>query len=265
MKKIKSLLVAGIIALAVTSCEAPKLGYFQDVQSGEIEQLSVPQMVRLQPGDKLSILVSSKNPELAYLFNLPVVGHYQSSTSGRGLTTSTVSHYTVDADGTIDFPVLGRLSVMGLTRSEVSALVKNKLLLSDMIKDPVVTVDFLDMYFSVTGEVAKPGRFIINHDKTTLFDALSQAGDITIFGKRDNVLIMREENGLQKAYRIDLRNAQELYSSPAFYIQQNDMIYVEPNAKRARESQASGNSWLQPSLWISLASFAVSLAVLIIK
>ena len=265
MKKIKNLLVAGIIALAVTSCEAPKLGYFQDVQSGEIEQLSVPQMVRLQPGDKLSILVSSKNPELAYLFNLPVVGHYQSSTSGRGLTTSTVSHYTVDADGTIDFPVLGRLSVMGLTRSEVSALVKNKLLLSDMIKDPVVTVDFLDMYFSVTGEVAKPGRVIINHDKTTLFDALSQAGDITIFGKRDNVLIMREENGQQKAYRIDLRNAQELYSSPAFYIQQNDMIYVEPNAKRARESQASGNSWLQPSLWISLASFAVSLAVLIIK
>ena len=265
MKKIKNLLVAGIIALAVTSCEAPKLGYFQDVQSGEIEQLSVPQMVRLQPGDKLSILVSSKNPELAYLFNLPVVGHYQSSTSGRGLTTSTVSHYTVDADGTIDFPVLGRLSVMGLTRSEVSALVKNKLLLSDMIKDPVVTVDFLDMYFSVTGEVAKPGRFIINHDKTTLFDALSQAGDITIFGKRDNVLIMREENGQQKAYRIDLRHAQELYSSPAFYIQQNDMIYVEPNAKRARESQASGNSWLQPSLWISLASFAVSLAVLIIK
>ena len=265
MKKIKNLLVAGIIALAVTSCEAPKLGYFQNVQSGEIEQLSVPQMVRLQPGDKLSILVSSKNPELAYLFNLPVVGHYQSSTSGRGLTTSTVSHYTVDADGTIDFPVLGRLSVMGLTRSEVSALVKNKLLLSDMIKDPVVTVDFLDMYFSVTGEVAKPGRVIINHDKTTLFDALSQAGDITIFGKRDNVLIMREENGQQKAYRIDLRNAQELYSSPAFYIQQNDMIYVEPNAKRARESQASGNSWLQPSLWISLASFAVSLAVLIIK
>ena len=265
MKKIKNLLVAGIIALAVTSCEAPKLGYFQDVQSGVIEQLSVPQMVRLQPGDKLSILVSSKNPELAYLFNLPVVGHYQSSTSGRGLSTSTVSHYTVDADGTIDFPVLGRLSVMGLTRSEVSALVKNKLLLSDMIKEPVVTVDFLDMYFSVTGEVAKPGRFIINHDKTTLFDALSQAGDITIFGKRDNVLIMREENGQQKAYRIDLRNAQELYSSPAFYIQQNDMIYVEPNAKRARESQASGNSWLQPSLWISLASFAVSLAVLIIK
>ena len=134
-----------------------------------------------------------------------------------------------------------------------------------MIKDPVVTVDFLDMYFSVTGEVSKPGRFIINHDKTTLFDALSQAGDITIFGKRDNVLVLREEDGQQKAYRIDLRNSQELYTSPAFYVQQNDMIYVEPNAKRARESQASGNSWLQPSLWISLASFAVSLAVLIIK
>ena len=109
MKKIKKFLAVAFIALMVSSCSAPKLGYFQDVQSGAVEELAAPRMVRLQPGDKLSILVSSKNPELAYLFNLPVVGHYQSSTSGRGLTTSTVSHYTVDSDGTIDFPVLGRL------------------------------------------------------------------------------------------------------------------------------------------------------------
>lgn len=265
MKRIRIIYAAAIVALLFTSCEAPKLGILQDVQSGVVEQLSKPEYVRLQPGDKLSILVSSKNPELAYLFNLPVVGHYQSSTSGRGLTTSTVSHYTVDTDGWIDFPVLGKLKVEGLTRSEVSDLVKSKLLLSDMIKDPIVTVDFLDMYFSVTGEVSKPGRFIINHDKTTLFDALSQAGDITIYGKRDNVLVMREENGQQKAYRIDLSNSKDLYSSPAFYIQQNDLVYVEPNAKRARESQAMGNSWLQPSLWISLASFTTSVLVLILK
>lgn len=266
MKRIKILYVAAVLtALLFTSCETPKLGYFQDVKSGTIAELTRPEFVRLQAGDKLSILVSSKNPELAYLFNLPVIGHYQSSTSGRGLSTSTVSHYTVDTDGTIDFPVLGKLTVLGLTRSDVSNLVKNKLLLSDMIKDPVVTVDFLDMYFSVTGEVSKPGRFIINHDKTTLFDALSQAGDITINGRRDNVLILREEGGKQVAYRLDLRNSNEIYTSPAFYIQQNDVVYVEPNAKRARESQATGNSWLQPSLWISLASFLVSLAVLIIK
>lgn len=266
MKRTKILLASTVIAvILLTSCEAPKLGWLQDVQTGTIEQLSSPQYVKLQPGDKLSILVSSKNPELAYLFNLPVVGHYTSSTSGRGLTTSTVSHYTIDSDGTIDFPVLGKLSIAGLTRSEVANLVKSKLLLSDMIKDPVVTVDFLDMYFSVTGEVAKPGRFIINHDKTTLFDALSQAGDITIFGKRDNVLVVREENGKQVAYRLDLRNAKEVYSSPAFYIQQNDLVYVEPNAKKARESQAMGNSWLQPSLWISLASLTTSLLVLIFR
>lgn len=265
MKRIYYLFAVALALSMFTSCEAPKLGYFQDVQSGTIADLSNPEFVKLQPGDKLSILVSSKNPELAYLFNLPVVGHYQSSTSGRGLTTSTVSHYTVDANGSIDFPVLGRLNVLGLTRSEVSQLVKNKLLLSDMIKDPIVTVDFLDMYFSVTGEVSKPGRFIINHDKTTLFDALSQAGDITINGRRDNVLVLREVAGKQVAYRLDLRNAQEIYSSPAFYIQQNDVLYVEPNTKKARESQAMGNSWLQPSLWISLASFVTSVLVLILK
>lgn len=266
MKRFKNYLAVAILAtILFTSCETPKLGYFQDVQTGTIAELSQPEYVRLHPGDKLSILVSSKNPELAYLFNLPVVGHYQSSTSGRGLSTSTVSHYTIGTDGTIDFPVLGKLAVSGLTRSEVANLVKSKLLLSDMIKDPVVTVDFLDMYFAVTGEVSKPGRFIINHDKTTLFDALSQAGDITINGRRDNVLILREVDGKQVAYRLDLRNSKEIYSSPAFYIQQNDVVYVEPNAKRARESQATGNSWLQPSLWISLASFLVSLAVLIIK
>lgn len=265
MKKNRILYAVAVTAILLTSCEAPKLGILQDVQSGMVEQLSNPQYVRLQPGDKLSILVSSKNPELAYLFNLPVVGHYQSSTSGRGLSTSTVSHYTLDSDGSIDFPVLGRLNISGMTRSEVSSLIKNKLLLSDMIKDPVVTVDFLDMYFSVTGEVSKPGRFIINHDKTTLFDALSQAGDITIYGKRDNVLVMREENGKQMAYRVNLSNSKDLYSSPAFYIQQNDLVYVEPNAKKARESQSSGNSWLQPSLWISLASFATSLMVLILN
>ncbi len=265
MKIKNKLIVLAASMLLLGSCNAPQLGYFQGVQTGAMEQLPTPNYIKLQPGDKLSILVSSKNPELAYLFNLPVIGHYQSSTSGKGLTTSTVSHYTVDNNGFIDFPVLGQLAVSGKTRAEVASLVKNKLLLSDMIKDPVITVDFLDMYYSVFGEVSKPGRFIVDHDKVTLLDALSQAGDLTINGKRENVLVMRNENGQQVSYRIDLRDPKSLYTSPAFYLQQNDMVYVEPNEKKARESTSIGNDLQRPSTWISVASFAVSLLVLIIK
>ena len=124
---------------------------------------------------------------------------------------------------------------------------------------------FLDLYFSVMGEVKTPGRFLIDHDKTTLLDALSRAGDLTIYGKRDNVLVMREENGKQMTYRIDLSNAASLYNSPAFYLKQEDIVYVEPNERRAREATPLGNSLANPSLWVSVASFTMSLAVLIFK
>ena len=115
------------------------------------------------------------------------------------------------------------------------------------------------------GEVKSPGRFIIDHDKVTLLDALSQAGDLTINGLRNNVLVMRDEDGKETAYRVDLTNAESLYGSPAFYLKQNDIIYVEPNAKRARESTGTGNAFQNPSLWISLASLLTTITVLIVK
>lgn len=263
--KIKNLILAASVAVCLASCEAPKLGYFQGVKSGDVFELAHKQDIRINPGDKLSILVSSKTPELAYLYNLPVVGHYQSATSGKGLTASTVSHYTVDANGDIDFPILGKMHIAGMTRSEIGELVKNRLVNTDQLKDPTITVDFLDMYFSVMGEVLRPGRFIIDHDKVTLLDALSQAGDLTINGRRDNVLVTRVEDGKQIFYRVDLSDSNTLYSSPAFYLRQNDIVFVEPNAKKAREATAVGNAFLQPSLWISVVSLATSIAVLVKK
>ena len=265
MKYLSKFLLLGLAVFGISSCNTPKLGYFQNVENGYVHQLGDPKFIRIQPGDKLSILVSSKNPELAYLFNLQVGSHYQSSTSGKGLGTASVANYTVVNKGNIDFPVLGQMHIAGMTRTEVAQHVKNKLLLGDMIKDPTVTVDFLDMYLSVMGEVNRPGRFIIDHDKVTLLDALSQAGDLTINGRRDNVLVMREENGQQLAYRVNLTDEKSLFDSPAFYLQQNDKVYVEPNEKKARESTAIGNDLLRPSMWLSLASFTVSLLVLIFK
>jgi polysaccharide export outer membrane protein len=253
------------VIFAFSSCNTPKLGYFQDVQSGQTQQLMDAKLVTIQPGDKLSILVGSKDPGLAYLFNLQIVGRYRTSQSDASLSTSQVASYTLDENGEIDFPVLGKLNIKGKTRSEVAAYIKNELISRQLLNDPVVTVDFLDLYFSVMGEVNSPGRFLMDHDKTTLIDALSRAGDLTIFGRRDNVLVLREADGQQLAYRVDLTNLQSIYNSPVYYLKQGDMIYVEPNDKKAREATPTGNAFAQPTLWISLASLITTISVLIFK
>ena len=263
--KIKKLIVAATTLLIMSGCTTEKVGYFQDVQSGEVIQMQAARVVKAQPGDKLSILVSSKNPQLAYLYNLPIVGHYETSTSQATLGNSRIASYKVDENGDIQFPILGRIHIAGLSRAEIAELIRSQLVNQDLLKDATVTVDFLDLYFSVMGEVKSPGRFLIDHDKTTLLDALSRAGDLTIYGKRDNVLVMREENGKQMTYRIDLSNASSLYNSPAFYLKQEDIVYVEPNERRAREATPMGNSFANPSLWVSVASFTMSLAVFIFK
>lgn len=254
-----------LLFFVFSSCNTPKLGYFQDVQSGQTQQLMDAKLVTIQPGDKLSILVGSKDPGLAYLFNLQIVGRYRTSQSDANLSTSQVASYTLDENGEIDFPVLGKLNIKGKTRSEVAAYIKNELISRQLLNDPVVTVDFLDLYFSVMGEVNSPGRFLMDHDKTTLIDALSRAGDLTIFGRRDNVLVLREADGQQLAYRVDLTNLQSIYNSPVYYLKQGDMIYVEPNDKKAREATPTGNAFAQPTLWISLASLITTISVLIFK
>ena len=253
------------VIFAFSSCNTPKLGYFQDVQSGQTQQLMDAKLVTIQPGDKLSILVGSKDPGLAYLFNLQIVGRYKTSQSDANLNTSQVATYTLDENGDIDFPVIGKINLKGKTRSEVAAYIKNELISRQLLNDPVVTVDFLDLFFSVMGEVNTPGRFLMDHDKTTLIDALSRAGDLTIFGRRDNVLVLREKDDQQIAYRVDLTNMQSIYNSPVYYLKQGDMIYVEPNDKKARESTPTGNAFAQPTLWISLASLITTISVLIFK
>lgn len=226
--------------------------------------LTKSQYVKIQPGDRLSILISSKDPGLAYLYNLNIVGHYIASSSNN-LSTSQIAIYTVDPNGDIDFPVVGKLHIADMTRHEIANFVKDKLISGSYLKDPTVTVDFVDLYYSVMGEVNQPGRYAFDRDKITLIDAISRSGDLTIYGRRDNVLIVREEKGYQTTYRVDLTNTQQLYSSPAFYLKQGDAIYVTPNNKRARESTGTGNAFLQPSLWISLASLTTSILLLIKK
>lgn len=262
---IKKFLITISCCALLTGCKAPQISYFQDIQPGTEAIVSTPQSIRIQPGDKLSILVSSKNPELAYLYNLPIVGHYQASVSNASPSFSQIASYAVDEDGNINFPILGKMHIANMTRSEVAQYVRNQLVNTNQVKDATVTVDFLDLYFSVMGEVKSPGQFVIDKDQITLIDALSRAGDLTIFGRRDNVLVTRQENDKRITYRIDLTNAKQLYASPAFYLRQNDIIYVQPNSKRARESTAVGNTFTQPTFWVSVASLLLSVAILIKK
>ena len=173
--------------------------------------------------------------------------------------------YTVDSKGDIDFPVLGKLHVQDMTREEVAVYIKKELQSHDLIKDPVVTVEFMNLSVNVMGEVNRPGRYNIDKDHLTILDALSQAGDLTIYGKREKVLVLRNENGKQRVYGINLCSADHLYSSPVYYLQQNDVVYVEPNDTKARQSTVNGNNVRSTSFWISLASLLTTISVLIFK
>jgi polysaccharide export outer membrane protein len=160
---------------------------------------------------------------------------------------------------------LGKIHVAGKSRSEIAAFIKDALITGNYVKDPVVTVEFMNLTISVLGEVNNPGRFNIDRDQMTLLDAISMAGDLTIYGKRDKVMVLREENGAQRVYGIDLCSASQMYASPAYNLQQNDVIYVEPNTVRARQSTVNGNNVRSTSFWISLASLLTTISVLVFK
>lgn len=265
MKFYKIIIVAASV-LALVACSTSKeISYFQDLCPGESElTLAAPMEIKIQPKDKLSILVNSQDLRLTNLFNLPIVSQQVGQESSAG-TNRGLSGYTVDSKGDIDFPVLGGLHVQGMTREEVAVYIKKELQSHDLIKDPVVTVEFMNLSVNVMGEVNRPGRYNIDKDHLTILDALSQAGDLTIYGKREKVLVLRNENGTQRVYGINLCSADHLYSSPVYYLQQNDVVYVEPNDTKARQSTVNGNNVRSTSFWISLASLLTTISVLIFK
>ena len=152
----------------------------------------------------------------------------------------------------------------GQTRDQLAQFIKLKLLDTGLIKDPVVTVEFLNLHFSINGEVNNPGEYAIDRDYITLLEAISMAGDLTIYGKRDDVIVWREENGSRIAYQVDLRSV-ELFNSPVYYLKQKDQIHVNPNKVRAGQSTVNANNVKSVSLWISVASFLTTVAVLIFK
>lgn len=260
--------------LMMTGCRAPKdVAYFQNME--EIIPMSADAgQIKIMPFDKLAIVVKSKDPALSELFNLSVntnrFGLTGSSTeviSSRAYSSGTegMSNYTVTPSGDIDFPVLGMIHVEGMTREELAAFIKGELIGKGYVKDPVVTVEYVNTGFSVMGEVNNPGRFEMNMDRINVIEALSMAGDLTIQGKRNNIKLLRSEKDGVHTYSLDLTNLEELAKSPAYYLQQSDVIYVEPNDMRKRQTTTNGNNVLSASFWVSVASVLASLSVLIFK
>ena len=272
MKLFSRIILTACVAITA-ACGTPKnIIYFQDIKEDTTIDSGDSEFIKFKPMDQISVIVNSRDPQVTAMFNLPYysarLGQSESTSTNTGtVTTGTqgISGYIVDSKGDIDFPILGKIHIAGLTREETADIIKKKLIESRQIKDPVVTVTFMNLGFSVLGEVNRPGRYKIDRDRFTIFDALALAGDLTINAERENVVLVRQEGSQEHAYVLNLLDAHQLYGSPAFNLQQGDVIYVKPNDKRVRESTINGNNVRSTSFWFSVTSMLTSVTLLVLR
>lgn len=249
-----------VAVLAIGCSTVPKIAYLRDLPAENPIRLQETQDLTLKPGDRLQISVFSRDRELSNMFNLyEGYGGYGGGGSYGGGGGYGAGHpYTVDKNGEIEMPILGRIKVSGKTRLEVADLVKYRLLAGQLLTDPTVLVEYYDLSFYALGELSQNGRISIPRDNINIMQAITLAGDLTINGRRDNVMVLRTENGVQTPYYLDLTDPGSVYNSPVFYLQQNDMIYVEPTALRANQSTLMANQTRNPSFWMSSITSVIS-------
>ena len=261
MKRTLRLTLAAAIVTAFVSCNPEtykKINYLQDVNEDTSMSMTVNKGIIIQPQDQLSIIVTSRDPKMAVPFNLSVSTFYTGSElSSSGGASQRITGYIVDNSGDINFPSLGEVHVSGLNRWELQDLIRDKLSDSGLLKDAVVTVEFLNFKVSVLGEVTSPGTYTVTGDKITIFQALALARDLTIYGQRENVRVIREQNGQRQIYVLDLTDS-EIFNSAAYYLQQNDVVYVTPSTVRAGQGEINENYFKSGSFWISLASISMT-------
>lgn len=256
-----------IFTIFLCSCKTQRqVVYFQDAVLNQPEEIVDTFLIRIKPNDKITVAVNCADQRLFSLFN---------KSRGNGIVPNTTSYnsnqyisiYDVDAHGDMEFPHLGMIHAAGLSREELARTIKNKIIESpEGIKGPTVTVEFYNLNVRVIGEVNKPGSFYIDRDVFTVIDAISKAGDLTIYGLRENVKVLRTtDSGEKEVYELNLCSMSDVYSSPAFYLQQNDIVYVEPNKMKARQSTANGNNFVSASFWVSIASFLTTIGVALSK
>ena len=260
MKLFKPMIVAAMVAMLASCGSTKDVPYFQNSTSVDLSQSSFLYDARIMPKDQLNITVSTINDEAAAPFNMTIPTPYtvgqRTSYSYGGMLQS----YLVDNNGKINFPIVGEITVGGLTKSEAEALIAQKIQpYINEAERPIVTVRMIGYQISVIGEVTRPGTFTVSREKITVLEALAQAGDLTIYGQRKNVQLIREDsNGQKSIHIIDLTDA-NLINSPYYYMQQNDVIYVTPNNIKAQNSSVGSVT----SLWFSGTSILISLTSLL--
>ena len=251
MKKHIFILLSAIIMC--TSCVSrKKYVYVNDMKPGKNYPVEEKYESKMQSGDFLNITVSCKTPELAMPFNINT-GAFNVDAAGNVLSSQTASaanRYRVDVNGNIYFPILGELMVVDLTVNELKNLIKNKIVDGGYIKDPIITIEFLNFKISVLGEVGSVGVYTIDDDKITLFEAIAKAGDLTRKARKDRVIVIREEQGVRKQYVHDMRKM-DVFNSPAFYLKQNDIVYVEP---KYRKTDREDSTMKYTTLLLSIVS-----------
>lgn len=259
--KTKSFIIFSLCILFMASCTSYKnVPYLQNPEVVNSYADSLPLYdATIMPKDLLTITVNTSDPEAAAPFNLVVQSPINVARSSNLTQQPSLQQYLVNNDGSIDFPVLGRLEVGGLTKSQAEDMIREKL--GDYLKEtPIVTVRMSNYKIAVLGEVARPGMFTVNNEKVNIFEALAMAGDLTVWGMRDNVKLIREDaTGKREIINLNLNNA-GVVTCPYYYLQQNDILYVTPNETKAKNSDIGQST----SLWFSATSILVSIASLLV-
>ena len=264
--KLRNILWCCAVLLMCASCgstkEVPTLAYFQNLKDsvGKLPDNVSNYKIKIQPDDELIITITSTLPEATAMYNLPLgnpslKGNINASQSPR------IQTHIVDRNGMIQLPVLGEIQAAGLSTKELEAVIKNRV--SEHVKDPFVRVEMINFTVNVMGEVRAPQRIVVGKERFSVLDALAAAGDLTEYGKRDNVLVIRTENGKSTYHRLNLTDG-SIYASPYFYLQQNDVVYVEPNdikIDNSKYNQFSAFKLSQLSTIVSLASVVASLVI----
>ena len=244
------------------SCVSPKkIVYFQNLSEGQAILDTLQSASKIQPDDLLSIVVSASDLDAVRPFNL--ISEARPIVDGLGANVNTANNtqqqaYLTAQDGTIDFPILGNIKVAGLSRTELSEMLQNRI--SEYVKNPIVTIRVLNFKVSLLGEVTAPGTYHFNGERLSLPAALGLAGDMTIYGRRDNVLVIRDDGRTKKYHYLDLRDS-EVLNSEFYYLQQNDVIYVEPNRAQVQSSSFNRNT----AIYVSIASLLLSAMAIIFR
>ena len=256
---VKTTLIAGALALAMASCgTSSQIAYVNDAQRDTALAVTGEFSKGIQPNDLLNIYVESESPEVTLQFNQETnkIAYANGSVINPGSTA--VTGYLVNQDGEIIFPVLGKIKVAGMTHDSLAHMLEKRLVNEGHILDATVTIKLMNFKVSILGDVVKPGVIQATGERLTIFEALSMVGDLTIYGQRTNVTVIREENGVRTIGELDL-TSKDIFNSPYYYLHQNDVVYVEPNKKRKRDAERDNIMLTYVTSAVSIVSTIASL------